>query len=1070
MSHRIRWACALLFPALLTAGQASEPIAAQADPSPFAALQWRLIGPFRAGRVSAGAVDPSDPNTYYFGTPGGGVWKSTNAGQTWTPIFDATGMASIGALAIAPSNPQILYVGTGEETRGDGVYKSTDGGTSWTNVGLRDTHYIGSIVINPANPDEVVVGAIGERLPGPDRGVFRTADGGRTWAKVLFVDDTAGCPSVVAAPDAPRVMFATLYPAAGLRGASLARPLTLGEPPPAPGGPPFNREPAIFTSTDGGATWNKLAAKGLASPPVGRQAFGVVAKSGGRIVLAGLRDGLYRSEDGGETWTRANHDPRITPVGVITDPSNPDLVYVTQTALYRSTDGGRTFDAFAGAPSGDDFQFVWVDPRRSNRLLAGVDQGAIVSVDAGKSWSSWYNQPTGQFYHVITDDRFPYHVYAAQQDSGSVAVPNRSDFGEISYRDWYSPGGFEFGYLAPDPIDPDVVFAGGWYRTVVRFDRRSGQIVHVFVPGTKYRSVNNAPMFFSPQDPHALYYGTQFMMKTTDAGMTWQEISPDLTDVPGRSETPRRPPTPSVPSITTFSLSTVKAGVIWAATNNGVVQMTADGGATWKNVSPPDMPANGAFEIIDAGRHDAGTAYATLIVPQDAHPYIYRTQDGGATWQRIVDGLPGAAAARVVREDPVRKGLLFCGTERGVYVSLDAGDHWDTLQLNLPASSMRDLWVHGDDLVLATYGRSLWILDNITPLRQVATAAPDAGFRLFPPAPAIRARWDVNGDTPLPVEVPTAPNPPEGAVIDYSLPVVPDGEMTLTITDARGTVVRTFSSTAPPAAPLLPNVPDYWFAPPAILTKHRGLNRFAWNLRYPNPKILPFGYFGGLLDFVEYTLADHAVPGRTPRDQPEGPLAPPGRYTVELSSGGKSDRQTLVVERDPRVRTSEADLGTQFELATRVTEALAVTYDSFLSLKELRAGVAARVKALSDGDVVKDGKNAANGKGAKDVINAVHAFDKRLDAVQNGTSAAPGVGIVNRDLARYFEMLVSGDARPAEPLRLSVAESCQALAKSLVSWRNLNAADVPAINRVLAKSKQAPFAPAPVPATPSCMP
>jgi photosystem II stability/assembly factor-like uncharacterized protein len=1072
MSHRIRWSRlgTRIALALLTAAPAA-PVAGQVvDASQFGALRWRLIGPFRAGRVSAGAVDPSDPDTYYFGTPGGGVWKSTNAGQTWTPIFDRTGMASIGALAISSSNPQIIYAGTGEETRGDGVYKSTDGGKSWINIGLRDTHYIGSIVISATNPDELVVGAIGDRTPSQDRGVFRTTDGGRTWTKVLFVDDTAGCPSVVAAPDAPRVMFATLYPAIGLRGASLAAPILPGQPTAAPGAPPFKREPALFKSIDGGATWTKLAAKGLASPPVGRQALAVAAKSGGRIVLAGLHDGLYRSEDGGETWARANHDPRITPVGVIADPSNPDLVYVTQTALYRSIDGGRTFDAFAGAPSGDDFQFVWVDPRNSRRLLAGVDQGAVVSVDGGASWSSWYNQPTGQFYHVITDDRFPYHVYAAQQDSGSVAVPNRSDFGEISYRDWYSPGGFEFGYLAPDPLDPDIVFAGGWYRTVVRFDRRTGQIAHVFVPGTKYRSVNNAPMFFSPHDPHTLYYGTQFLMKTTDGGLTWQEISPDLTDVPGHSQAPPRPPTASVRSITTLSVSTVKAGVIWTATNNGVIQMTADAGATWKNVSPPGLPPNAAFEIIDAGRHDAATAYATLIVPQDVRPYIYRTQDGGATWQRIVNGLPDTAFARVVREDPVRKGLLFCGTESAVYVSFDAGDHWQSLQLNLPSSSMRDLWIHGEDLVLGTYGRSLWVLDNITPLRQLGTGAPAADLRMLEPAPAIRARWDVNGDTPLPIEVPTAPNPPEGAIIDYSLAAIPDGEMTMTITDARGGVVRTFTSSAPPAPTLLANVPEYWFAAPSVLTKNRGLNRFVWNLRYPNPKILPFGYFGGLLDFVEYTLADHAIPGRTPRDQPEGPLALPGEYTVVLSAGGRSDRKTLIVKPDPRVRTSEGELRSQFELATRVTDALAVTYDSFLSLKELRALIAAREKALSERQTARSGSQVRRGRVADRVSDAVQALDKKLDAVQNGTTAAPGVGIVNRDLARYFEMLVSGDARPAERLRASVAESCQALTSSLALWRTLNATDLPGLNRRLISAKQMPFTPVVVPATPSCMP
>jgi hypothetical protein len=548
-------------------------------------------------------------------------------------------------------------------------------------------------------------------------------------------------------------------------------------------------------------------------------------------------------------------------------------------------------------------------------------------------------------------------------------------------------------------------------------------------------------------------------MKSSDAGMTWVEVSPDLTEAPGRTPTTPRPaPTPSVPSITTFSLSTVKAGVIWTATNNGIIQMTADGGATWKSVSPPDLPTNGAFELIDAGRHDAGTAFATLIVPQDVHPYIYRTRDGGSTWQKIVAGLPDTAFARVVREDPVRKGLLFCGTESAVFVSFDAGDHWQSLQLNLPASSMRDLWIHGEDLVLGTYGRSLWILDDITPLRQLEIATTSADIKLYEPAPAIRARWDVNGDTPLPVEVPAAPNPPEGAIIDYSLPAVPNGEITLTITDARGTVVRTFTSVAPPASTLLPNVPDYWFAPPSVLTKNRGLNRFAWNLRYPNPKILPFGYFGGLLDFIEYTLADHAIPGKTPRDQPEGPMAAPGRYSVELSSVGKSDRKTLVVKADPRIRASEADLATQVELATRLTDALALTYDSFLSLKELRASVSARMKALADG------------KAAKDVSDAVQAFEKKLDAVQTGTSAAPGVGIVNRDLARYYSMLTSGDARPAERLRTSVAESCEGLARSLASWRNLNATDLPTVNKVLAKAKQAAFTPVPVPVTPACVP
>jgi photosystem II stability/assembly factor-like uncharacterized protein len=1037
-------------------GSLSPPVvsAQQPDAASFAALRWRLIGPYRAGRVSAGAVDPSEPNTYYFGAPGGGVWKSTNAGQTWTPIFDRTGMASVGALAIAPSNPRILYAGTGEETRGDGVYKSTDGGATWTHVGLRDTHFIGSIVIAADNPDVVLVGAIGDRTPGPDRGVFRTTDGGKTWTKVLFVDDRAGCPSIAAAPDAPRVLFATLYPAAGARGATLVPPLNPGQPAPLPDAPPPTRAPAIFTSHDGGATWTALAATGLSSPPIGRQALAVVAKSSGRVVLAGLRDGLFRSEDGGATWARATEDPRIRPIGVITDPGRPNVVYVTQTALYRSTDGGRTFDAFAGAPSGDDFQLLWIDPRNSSRLLAGVDQGAVVSVDAGATWSSWYNQPTGQFYHVVTDDRFPYHVFAAQQDSGSVAVPNRSDYGEISYRDWYSPGGFEFGYLAPDPLDEHVVFAGGWYRTVVRFDRRTGQVVTVFAPGATYRSVNNAPMAFSPHDPHTLYYGTQYMMATTDGGVSWKVISPDLTVAPGAP-----PPSNARPSasITTFSASPLNASVLWAATGNGLVQLTDDGGRMWRNVSPPDVPAGGAFEIVDAGRHDAATAYATLVVPQDVHPYIYRTRDGGRTWQAIVQGLPDTAFARVVREDPVRRGLLYCGTERGVYVSFDAGDHWQSLQLNLPATSMRDLVVHGDDLVLATYGRALWVLDDITPLRRAGVAA-ETDVRLLEPSAAIRARWDVNGDTPLPIETPAAANPPEGAIIDYVLQSIPDGDLTLTIADSRGRPVRTFTSVAPPSSSLLANVPSYWFAPPAVLTKNRGHNRFVWNLRYPAPKVLPFGYFGGLLPYVEYTLADHAIPGATPREQPDGPLVLPGEYTIELLAAGRRDRQSLVVQPDPRVKASKADLTAQFELTARLLDMLAVTYDGYSSLRTFRATIGDRTKALADG------------RDANNVKEAVEAFEKKVDAVENGTSAAPGVGIVNRDAARLYQMLVSGDARPAGPLEAAFAESCTALTAALDSWRRLVATDLPAVNATLTRLNLSPLGEISAPATPRCDP
>lgn len=1029
-SWRMSGVCAALF--FLSSSAIAQPV----DPAWFAALKWRPIGPFRAGRVSAGAIDVADSNTYYLGAAGGGVWKSTNAGQTWKPIFDTTGVASIGALAVAPSNHDVIYVGTGEETRGNGVYKSVDGGATWTNVGLADTHFIGSIVIDPSNPDIVLVGAIGDRTPGPNRGVFRTTDGGRTWSKVLFRDPSSGCPSVVAAPDEPSVLFATLYPGAAARGAAPAPPVTTVPPPAASAAQPPPVPPALYKSVDGGATWQPLSAKGLPGPAIGRQAFAVIAGSKGQRLFAGVRDGLFRSGDGGETWERWTTDPRIRPFGVIADPADANVVYVTQTSLYRSRDGGRTFHAFAGAPSGDDFQLLWIDPRNSRRLLAGVDQGGILSVDGGESWSSWYNQPTGQFYHVSTDNRFPYHVFAAQQDSGSVAVPNRSDYGQIGYRDWYSPGGFEFGYVVSDPLDPEVVFGGGWYRTVVRFDRRTGQVAHVFVPGTRYRSVNNAPLGFSPQDPHTLYLGTQYLMKTTDGGVTWHEASPDLTDVRGKAvPVVAGPRGAQGASITTFSASPVKTGVIWAATTNGVVQLTENGGGSWRDVSPSALPAGGAFEIIESGRHDGASAYATLIVPFDVRPYVYRTHDRGKTWQKIVTGLPDNGIARVVREDPERKGLLFCGTENGVYVSFNDGDRWQSLQLNLPASSMRDMVIQGDDLVLATYGRALWILDNITPLRQATAELPAADMRLLTPAAVIRARWDVYADTPLPIETPAAPNPADGAVLDYYLRRPPDGDLKLTIYDSHGDVLRSYTSVPPPAPALLPNVPEYWFAPPPVLTRNAGLNRFAWNLRLPSPKVLPFAYAGGMLTYVEYTMADHAVPGQTPREQPEGALVVPGRYTVELSGGGRTEKRDLIVKADPRIRASHDDLIVQFDVAKRVTEALALTFDGYTTLAKLRAAVVERVKALGESDGP-----------AAETVSAAKDLDERVNAIQNGAPARRGLGLVNRDMARYFNMLESSDTRPAASLRSAVTDTCETLNVALVAWRDLVSREIPAFN------------------------
>jgi hypothetical protein len=617
-----------------------------------------------------------------------------------------------------------------------------------------------------------------------------------------------------------------------------------------------------------------------------------------------------------------------------------------------------------------------------------------------------------------------------------VAIPNRSDFGEISYRDWYLPGGFEFGYLAPDPLDANRVFAGGWYRTVVRFDRRTGQIATVFTPGTKYRSVNNAPMAFSMHDPRTLYYGTQFMLKTTDGGVSWREISPDLSEVQAApSPAARRPQS----SITSFSISPVREGVIWAGTNNAVVQRTADAGATWQDVSPRDVPAHGTYEIVEAGRHDERTAFAAYIVPNDVRPYIYRTRDAGATWTLIVRGLPDDAFARVVREDPVVPGLVYCGTESGVFVSTDAGDSWQSLQLNLPASSMRDIAVHGDDVVLATYGRGLWVLDNVTPIRQLASKAPSVDLQLLSPAPAVRARWDNNEDTPLPIEMPAAPNPLEGAIVDYYLAHAITDELSLTITDERGEVVRRYSSSAKLAPSLPANVPSYWFGPPSALSRNAGLNRIAWDFRYPAAKVLPFGYFGAMLPYVEYTLADHAIPGRTPREQPEGPLAVPGRYTLELSAGGQRTTETLVVAPDPRVEATPADLAAQLTLARRLAGGLSASYDGYTRLAALRVRIADDMKTLGP---------------AADSTSALAAFEKRIEQVQTGTVEAPGLGTVNREMARLFSMVESADVRPTESLEAAAWAWCAALDTAYANWQTLKGAELSGANAALAAARR----------------
>lgn len=1035
----------------LSAGGAA--LGQQYDPGLYSGLRWRLLGPFRAGRVTAVAGIAGRPAIYYMATPDGGVWKTTDGGQVWRPIFDEAHVSSVGALALAPSNPDIVYVGTGEETEGDGVYKSTDGGATWANVGLGETHHISSIIVDPRDPEVVLVGAFGDPVPSRERGVFKTNDGGKTWKQVFFPGDRLGVADMCAAPGDSRAIYAATWLLRSGPGA--------GQP-----------ESQIFKSADGGETWRQLSGAGL--PEKSRGRIGVVAAAVDGRVYAIMNQGFFRSDDGGESWRQTTKDPRVVGSGffsrVFADPKNPEVVYVMQTSTYRSTDGGKSFEAFKGTPSGEDDHVLWIAPEDPQRMIMGTDQGATVSLDGGRSWSLWYNQPTGQFYHVITDEQFPYYAYASQQDSGSVAVPNRSDFGQITFRDWFSTGAFESGYIAPDPLSPNLVYSIGWYGTVLRLDRATGQVSTVFIPGPKYRYTWETPLVFSPTDKKTLYVGTQNLIKTSDGAKTWQEVSPDLTQKAGARLALKTPAQLAHAGhveeeaedgegqqrseqgvILAITPSALRAGEIWVGTSSSQVQLTRDGGATWRDVAPPGLPAQSRVTRIESSPLDADTAYIVASARNDPHPYVYRTRDGGKTWQKIVTGLPERGVAHVVREDPARKSLLYAGTDNGVYVSFDGGDRWQPLQLNLPASPVRDLAVHAGDLVAATYGRGLWILDDLSPLRQLDAKVTASDAYLFRPADALRVRWDNWQETPLSPETPAGENPPDGAVIDYYLKSPPPKEITLEIRDGRGGVVRRYTSTPPPKDNTPANVPDYWFAPPAVLPAKAGLNRFVWDLRLPDPLTLPYNFYGRRIDYVEYTLPDHAVPGRTPRRQPPGPLAVPGNYEAVLTVGGKTYRQPLAVRLDPRVRVSQAELEAQLELAKKVSDMMAASYEAYNGLAPLRAALAERVKSLSGNPQ------------AKDAADAAAALARELEEIAEGTGAGGGFGSVNRDMARLLTMVEGGDMRPAESASSAAAASCETLGKTLARLKKVSDEGLPALNKLLGQYNLAPL-PAPAPA------
>jgi photosystem II stability/assembly factor-like uncharacterized protein len=787
-------------------------VAAQSIPADqLNGLNWRLIGPFRGGRTVAVAGVPGDPATFYFGAVDGGIWKTTDAGAVWSPVFDRQNVASMGAIAVAPSDPKMIYAGTGESdirsdlASGNGVYKSADAGSTWTRMGLEDTRQISRIVVDPQNANVVYVGALGHAYgPNDQRGVFKSIDGGAHWARVLDQGTEIGVSDLAICSSNPQILFAGTW--------HTRRPLwSVYAPIDGPGG-------GVFRSQDAGKTWARVSGSGLPEGDWGR--VGVAVAADGQRVYALIQaktPGLYRSDDGGNTWVLENADPRLTSRSwyfnsVTVDPHNRNVIYVPNVALYGSEDGGKTISVIRGAPGGDDYHQIWIDPKNSSSMVLGTDQGATITLNHGKTWSSWYNQPTAQFYHVITDNQFPYVVYGAQQDTGSAAVPSRTDHGQITARDWFPAGPTESGYITLDPDDPNIIYQSEPYGVITRFDRRIGLSQDISpwpapipddVNQRKYRAPWSPVLIFSPANPKALYLGTQFVMKTIDGGLHWQPISPDLTGAIAGAEgqTTQVPPAPEDARragygvISTIAPSTLDRDIVWTGSDTGLVHLTRDGGKAWKDVTPQGLSDWSEIALIEPSHFDPAVAYAAIDRSRldDQKPYIYRTRDYGATWQLIANGIAAPGFLRAIREDPQTRGLLFAGTEFGAFVSFDDGDHWQSLQLNLPVSSVRDLAIHGDDLIVATHGRAFWILDNITPLRQASEAAKVAGAWLYRPSTAVRVDNDYFPGTPLPPDEPAAENPPNGAMIDYMLKSGAK-DVQLEIFDAQHKLVRKFSS------------------------------------------------------------------------------------------------------------------------------------------------------------------------------------------------------------------------------------------------------------------------------------
>ena len=888
--------------------QSAHSFAQNSNAKYFNAMQWRCIGPHRGGRTVGAVGIPSQPNVFYIGVNNGGVWKTNDYGRTWKPIFDDQPTGSIGDIVVAPSNPNVIYAGSGEGLQrpdlsvGDGIYKSTDAGKTWINTGLKEAQQIGGMAIDPKNENRVFAAALGHPYgPNKERGVYRTLDGGKTWEQVLHKDENTGAIQVTIDPNNPNIIYADMW--AGRQG-------------PWENGAWNGKESGLFKSTDGGGTWKKLTT-GLPTTEQGlaRIGFCIAPSNSNRLyatVEAGKYGGIYRSDDAGETWQLMNPDERLWGRGndfaeIKADSKNADIVYSANVVTWKSIDGGKTWSAFRGAPGGDDYHRIWINPNDPNIILLATDQGAIITVNGGKTYSSWYNQPTAQFYHVSTDNDFPYNVYSGQQESGSVGIASRGNDGQISYREWHPVAAEEYGYVAADPLNPNIVYGG----KITRYDKRNGQSQNIApeaVRSGKYRFLRTAPVLFNPIDKKTLYYAGNVLFKTMDGGNKWSIISPDLTreswDIPESVGIYTKEEMKTMPRrgvIYTVAPSYVDINTIWCGTDDGLIHVTRDGGKTWKNVTPPAITAWSKVSLMDASHTDKNTAYAAVnrIRCDDQRPHIYKTTDGGKTWTEIVNGLSNDPI-NVVKEDPLRKGLLFAGSERAVYVSFDDGANWESLRLNMPATSIRDLVIKDDDLVIGTHGRSFWILDDITPLRQLSRQMPDQPAVLFKPQTTYRVRWCMYPDTPVPQEEPAGQNPPDGAIINYYLNNNV-ANVQLEILDNKGKVIRKYSSDDTLYKIPANTVPPYWIRPQQLLSTSAGAHRFTWDMHY-QPLNLPATYP------ISATYMNTAP-------DPTSPWVLPGTYKAWLTVNGKLYQQSFTVKMDPRVKTSSKDLTLQHDLS-----------------------------------------------------------------------------------------------------------------------------------------------------------